>query len=189
MKNNIFVKIFCTLLIVIVAAFSLSVLSKEPEMITVNRGGDSDVTTTEKFKVATELIGTDTNTESKSEPKEEPETVTVTDTESESETEAIEIITETESETEAVTEPGPETEYVTETDAVVYTEADVTEIVTEEVTYESEYHDIVSDIVYTTETGTKYHLSGCSYLRSSANEITLEEAEGQGYTPCSRCFK
>ncbi len=46
-----------------------------------------------------------------------------------------------------------------------------------------------TETVYVTATGTKYHLAGCSYLRSSANEITIEDAEAKGYTPCSRCFK
>lgn len=41
-------------------------------------------------------------------------------------------------------------------------------------------------IVYVTNTGSKYHRAGCSYLKSS-NEITLEAAVNQGYSPCSRC--
>ena len=49
--------------------------------------------------------------------------------------------------------------------------------------------EITSDRVYITATGTKYHLAGCSYLRSGASEIALGDAEEQGYTPCSRCFK
>ena len=44
-----------------------------------------------------------------------------------------------------------------------------------------------SDIVYVTRTGTKYHKAGCSYLKSKI-EMTLEEAEDEGYTPCSRCY-
>jgi competence protein ComEC len=42
-------------------------------------------------------------------------------------------------------------------------------------------------IVYITETGEKYHKSGCQYLKKSKIEITLEEAKAYGYTPCSRC--
>ena len=42
-------------------------------------------------------------------------------------------------------------------------------------------------IVYITETGEKYHKSGCQYLKKSKIEITLEEAKANGYTPCSRC--
>lgn len=46
-----------------------------------------------------------------------------------------------------------------------------------------------SDVVYVTQTGTRYHLEGCSYLKSSSTELTLSEAEGMGYEPCSKCFQ
>ena len=42
-------------------------------------------------------------------------------------------------------------------------------------------------IVYITPTGTKYHLSSCSYLTASATPISLQEAKDRGYTACSRC--
>ena len=42
-------------------------------------------------------------------------------------------------------------------------------------------------IVYITETGTKYHLSGCQYLSQSKIAIRLSEAKRRGYTPCSVC--
>ena len=41
--------------------------------------------------------------------------------------------------------------------------------------------------VYTTNTGSKYHLDGCSYLSKSKIPISLENAKAQGLTPCSRC--
>lgn len=41
--------------------------------------------------------------------------------------------------------------------------------------------------VYTTKSGTKYHQSGCGYLKSSKFPITLEDAIDRGYTPCSVC--
>lgn len=41
--------------------------------------------------------------------------------------------------------------------------------------------------VYVTDTGSKYHKAGCSYLKSS-NKITLSDAKNWGYTPCSRCY-
>lgn len=44
-----------------------------------------------------------------------------------------------------------------------------------------------SETVYVTDTGSKYHKSGCSYLKSK-NEISLDEAERRGYEPCSRCY-
>lgn len=41
--------------------------------------------------------------------------------------------------------------------------------------------------VYITATGSKYHRSGCSYLKKSSIPISLSSAKAQGYTPCSRC--
>lgn len=42
-------------------------------------------------------------------------------------------------------------------------------------------------IVYVTDSGSKYHSSGCQYLSRSKNSITLEEAVEEGFSPCSRC--
>lgn len=42
-------------------------------------------------------------------------------------------------------------------------------------------------IVYITNTGEKYHLGSCSYLRQSKIEIDKEDAIAQGYSACSRC--
>ena len=41
-------------------------------------------------------------------------------------------------------------------------------------------------IVYVTDSGTKYHRDGCSYLESKY-AITKRDAERKGYEPCSRC--
>ena len=41
--------------------------------------------------------------------------------------------------------------------------------------------------VYITNTGKKYHRSGCSYLKKSQSAISVSSAKAQGYTPCSRC--
>lgn len=41
--------------------------------------------------------------------------------------------------------------------------------------------------VYVTDTGSKYHRAGCSYLKKSSNPISLSSAKAAGYTPCSRC--
>lgn len=40
--------------------------------------------------------------------------------------------------------------------------------------------------VYITDTGSKYHRSGCSYLKSK-HAISKADAVAAGYTPCSRC--
>lgn len=44
-----------------------------------------------------------------------------------------------------------------------------------------------STTVYVTKTGSKYHRSGCSYLKSKI-AISLSNARAQGYTACSRCY-
>lgn len=44
-----------------------------------------------------------------------------------------------------------------------------------------------SATVYITETGSKYHRAGCSYLKKSCISISLSDAKSRGYTPCSRC--
>ncbi|MCI8470408.1 MAG: hypothetical protein HFJ35_02790 [Clostridia bacterium] len=45
-----------------------------------------------------------------------------------------------------------------------------------------------SAIVYVTNTGKKYHQSSCSYLKKSKIQISLSEAQSQGYTACSKCY-
>lgn len=42
-------------------------------------------------------------------------------------------------------------------------------------------------MVYVTESGEKYHRPGCRYVTDSAEGISIEEAEYQGYTPCTVC--
>jgi phosphatidylserine/phosphatidylglycerophosphate/cardiolipin synthase-like enzyme len=41
--------------------------------------------------------------------------------------------------------------------------------------------------VYITKTGSKYHRSGCRYLRKSCIPISLTEAKRRGYAPCKVC--
>lgn len=41
--------------------------------------------------------------------------------------------------------------------------------------------------VYITKTGSKYHLTGCQYLRKSCIPINLAQAKARGYTPCKVC--
>lgn len=42
-------------------------------------------------------------------------------------------------------------------------------------------------IVYTTKTGSKYHISSCRFLKNSKIEIELSEAIKEGLSPCSEC--
>ena len=41
--------------------------------------------------------------------------------------------------------------------------------------------------IYKTETGEKYHLKDCRYLRKSKFATTLSEAKAAGLGPCSVC--
>ena len=41
--------------------------------------------------------------------------------------------------------------------------------------------------VYITDTGNKYHLSGCRCLKESKIPISLSEAKARGYGPCGIC--
>lgn len=41
--------------------------------------------------------------------------------------------------------------------------------------------------VYRTRTGECYHKEGCSHLRRSSIELTLQEAFDKGLRPCSKC--
>jgi hypothetical protein len=48
-------------------------------------------------------------------------------------------------------------------------------------------HETKDVTVYVTKTGTKYHKSGCRYLKSSKIETTLAKAKEAGMTACSVC--
>ncbi len=54
------------------------------------------------------------------------------------------------------------------------------------ITSNSSSIDEHSYTVYITKTGDKYHMDGCSYLKSRI-PISLADAKANGYTPCSRC--
>lgn len=97
---------------------------------------------------------------------------------------------ETKTETETVTES--ETEPLTET--VTETKIQTTEPTTKkpkETTTKQAYNDGYgesdSKTVYITDTGEKYHSSGCQYLRKSKHAISISQAKSRGYTPCSKC--
>ena len=46
----------------------------------------------------------------------------------------------------------------------------------------------VSQTVYITNTGSKYHRAGCGYLWNSSHAVSLSNAKSWGYTACSRCW-
>ena len=45
----------------------------------------------------------------------------------------------------------------------------------------------IQDPVYITSSGTRYHKSWCPYLENSKIPLSRDEAEEDGYSPCSRC--
>ena len=53
--------------------------------------------------------------------------------------------------------------------------------------YYNRVNSNVSDTVYVTDTGTKYHKPNCSYLKSK-RAVTLSDALALGYDACSRCY-
>ena len=48
--------------------------------------------------------------------------------------------------------------------------------------------DYAENTVYITDTGSKYHQYGCQYLRESCHEVSLSDAQSEGYTACSVCW-
>lgn len=47
----------------------------------------------------------------------------------------------------------------------------------------------ISGQYYVTQSGSKYHISSCSYLSKSRIAVSLETIKAKGYSPCSRCIK
>lgn len=47
--------------------------------------------------------------------------------------------------------------------------------------------DNITDEVYITNTGSKYHRSGCRHLAKSKIPISKSKAQAQGYEPCKNC--
>lgn len=45
-----------------------------------------------------------------------------------------------------------------------------------------------TETVHITNTGSKYHRSGCQYLRESDISISLSDAKASGYSACSKCY-
>ncbi|HLW30709.1 MAG TPA: hypothetical protein VKX40_00500 [Aequorivita sp.] len=45
----------------------------------------------------------------------------------------------------------------------------------------------ISETVYVTKTGSKYHRGTCHHLRKSKIRTTKSEAKNNGYTACSHC--
>lgn len=47
--------------------------------------------------------------------------------------------------------------------------------------------NVVSQTVYTTKSGEKYHKSSCRYLKYSKQAIDLDKAKALGYAACKVC--
>lgn len=52
---------------------------------------------------------------------------------------------------------------------------------------ETTQQEEIENVVYITDTGSKFHSSGCQYLYNSSHEIDRDEAIAEGYSPCSKC--
>jgi len=52
---------------------------------------------------------------------------------------------------------------------------------------EAEQQESNDHIVYTTNTGNRYHIDGCRHLSRSKNETTLSAASARGLTACGSC--
>ncbi|MCD8340945.1 MAG: hypothetical protein LUC87_02185 [Clostridiales bacterium] len=51
----------------------------------------------------------------------------------------------------------------------------------------AEAEDAEEILVYVTESGEKYHLSTCRYVKDGGIALSLAEAKEQGYEPCKVC--
>ncbi len=77
-----------------------------------------------------------------------------------------------------------------QTETSIYTEQDTKTSDEESTDAEDEANEeeVEAEItVYITETGAKYHRSGCRYLSKSKIETTLSKATAKGYEPCKVC--
>jgi cytoskeletal protein RodZ len=74
-----------------------------------------------------------------------------------------------------------------EVDSEVTQEAEQDIVVEPVVDEQSGFSETTTVIVYTTDTGSKYHVVGCRYLDKSQVQISLEDAKKAGLTPCSVC--
>lgn len=79
----------------------------------------------------------------------------------------------------------PET-FVSENNALLRTTPALAESLSEETTTIAETTQ-KEVIVHITKTGSKYHSSGCQYLRKSDITVTLAQAKNKDLTPCSKC--
>lgn len=94
------------------------------------------------------------------------------------ETETTEIITQNETSTEIITFETTSTQPTTK--VAITTKAPV-------VTNPSTTSPVISQTVYITDTGTKYHREGCRFLEKSKIPVSLSKAKEMGYTACSVC--
>jgi len=48
-------------------------------------------------------------------------------------------------------------------------------------------NNLIAQTVYVTNTGEKYHVDNCRYLKYSQNETTIKKAKDLGYLACKVC--
>lgn len=180
---NKIVKIVITAFFALILSAALFSDNSEPTTETGN-----DITTTDiSNTITTEQKSSTTKSTTTEATTEEPTTETTTE----------EITTQntTKETTTQITTEETTTITTTETTTVTTTETTTEVITTRETTTEptikatTKYVPPVvenDEIVYITNTGTKYHNYGCRYLKSVI-EISLDDAIADGYTPCGVC--
>mgnify|MGYP004652496487 CR=1 FL=1 len=89
----------------------------------------------------------------------------------------------------SITEPEKSTATTASSTSVITT-ATATSVSTSSTTTSSNRDDSQSETVYVTPHGTKYHKPDCYHIagRSGLIELTISEAEQNGYEPCKDCF-
>lgn len=76
------------------------------------------------------------------------------------------------------------------TETTTSTAEEFIEIPTETISVINNTSEISNEIVYITKSGKKYHKSDCQYIKNKEiTSISINEAEYNGYSACSVCFK
>lgn len=52
-----------------------------------------------------------------------------------------------------------------------------------------EQSSLNDNLVYITPNGTKYHKKSCTYVKNNSIAISINQAQSENYTPCSKCYK
>lgn len=152
--------------------------SDEPAAYTSGFGSDGD-----QEPAPEEVNKEETDMEEAPEAESEADSVPELEAQSELETDSE---AEPEPELEPEPEPEPEPALESESEPVPAPEAE-TESEAKSAPTPTPTSDPLQKTVYITDTGTKYHASGCRYLDQSKHAISEDDAIRQGYEACKVC--